>query len=266
MHSISKEEQKIVITEILSNFDMFCKMNSLVYCLAYGTALGAARHNGFIPWDDDIDVIMPRNDFDRMIELWDNTGRYKVLSHYKENSYYAPLTKIIDSKTILFQDYGYKNDKGLGLYIDVFCFDGMSSNYFTACIIQKRCQLLTRFWDLSSRKILYCHNIIKVISLAIIGFPFRIIGYKKFISLLDKTSSVYPFDSSKYIGNLMYALKDAVYSKDELFPTKELTFEGRLYPVPNNIDAYLEKRYGNYMKFPPVSKRITNHRFTAFWL
>ncbi len=127
MDILSLEEIKSFSLDILVFFDKYCSDNNLRYYLAFGTLLGAVRHRGFIPWDDDIDVYVPRPDYDRVIEQFkDPDGRYAAVSCFNDASYLYPFAKIVDRKIKSMTESGEIGANGLG--IDLFPLDGLPSD------------------------------------------------------------------------------------------------------------------------------------------
>ena len=119
LKKVQKEE-----LDILVFFDAFCRQHNLRYSLAYGSLLGAVRHKGFIPWDDDIDVIMPREDYELLIRLFDDkTNRFFLQSHYSEAHYYYPFAKIRKNGTVFREKFLEDKQINHGFYIDVFPAD-----------------------------------------------------------------------------------------------------------------------------------------------
>ena len=117
-------EIKKIELDILRAFRSFCEKNSLRYFLAYGTLLGAVRHGGFIPWDDDIDVAMPRTDYERFLKEF-RDERYEVYDLSKKG-YFYPFAKLCDTTTVLIEEMSVKNS--IGVYIDIFPMDGIADN------------------------------------------------------------------------------------------------------------------------------------------
>nr|MCR5207201.1 LicD family protein [Eubacterium sp.] len=126
MKELSLEEVKKTELEILIRFDEICKNNNIEYSLAYGTMLGAVRHNGFIPWDDDIDVFVKRSDYEKLLGLRYDDGRFEIKSHRYSNNYYYPFAKMIDKNTDL--DVSWRLDKDMGVFIDIFPLDYHDNN------------------------------------------------------------------------------------------------------------------------------------------
>lgn len=128
-----KEIQSILLP-ILEYIDKVCKDNNLRYSLAFGTLIGAIRHKGFIPWDDDIDIVMPRTDFDKLIEILEKeqNKKYKILSPYDTNSFFAgQMLKVYDAETKLCE-FPNKYNLEYGAYIDVFPIDGIDNSIVKA--------------------------------------------------------------------------------------------------------------------------------------
>ena len=133
MKEIATEKNRIwnVEIEILDVFDKVCRDNNLKYSLAYGTLLGAVRHQGFIPWDDDIDVMMPRKDYDRLLEIWNSqvTNEYIIQNYKTDFDYTNNFSKIRKNHTTFLQSEDEKNKKyHKGLFIDVFPIDRVATN------------------------------------------------------------------------------------------------------------------------------------------
>ena len=143
MKKITPEEIKKIQLDLLIQFAEFCKKNNLYYCLAYGTLLGAIRHKGFIPWDDDIDVIMPRPDYEKFCKL---VAEKKIATSLQNNSTY-PFVKIIDTRTLVRERFAQKEE--VGIWIDVFVLDGNFNNriinflhYKIAFVIKKILEII----------------------------------------------------------------------------------------------------------------------------
>jgi len=125
LHNIEDiEEIQKVDLEILRFFDNVCRENNLTYFLSGGTLLGAIRHKGFIPWDDDVDLVMPRKDFEKLIEILDKSdSNYKLFIPGCSEDYFYTFGKLVDTRTVL-DEFDYCPIKGMGLYIDIFIMTG----------------------------------------------------------------------------------------------------------------------------------------------
>ena len=114
--------------EILKEFKDFCNTNGLRYYLAYGTLIGAIRHKGFIPWDDDIDVFMPRPDYEKLLQLYTDNANYQLYSPRKQKNYYCCYMKLVDANTYHFMPDGSVCQRGID--IDIFALDGQPEEFF----------------------------------------------------------------------------------------------------------------------------------------
>lgn len=125
--NITLQEMQKYVANILKQFDAFCNENGLTYFVGYGTLLGAIRHDGFIPWDDDIDIMMPRGDYEKLLTYaaLDNVGRYEIISRMNRKNWPYPLAKCVDSNTEL-EETNFNSGR-LGVYIDLFPLDGLPS-------------------------------------------------------------------------------------------------------------------------------------------
>ena len=130
LREIHSEEFKPILVDMLKTIDKFCSDNNLKYFLAYGTLLGAVRHKGFIPWDDDIDIIMPRSDYQKFIQYFNKgtqSHTLQVVDCYSTNNYYLPFAKLIHTGTVVLENVN--NAIPLGVFIDVFPLDNMTDQF-----------------------------------------------------------------------------------------------------------------------------------------
>lgn len=269
MQLIKPDEYKQICFNVLVHFDLFCKKNNLQYSLTAGTLLGAVRHKGFIPWDDDIDVIMTRPDYNRLMELYDNSGKYKLVSHSVNNVYYYPFAKIYDSETILIEndfDCGIE----LGAYIDIFPVDGNGNDEHKArrhlmkCIeIQHKLNhtISKHFFQNERDNIVI--NYIKKARYNIL----KLIGKEYMFNKLETMLNKYDYDSSNYVANnawCTYGVRELL-EKNVYLEYTEMVFEGQMFPVIKQYDVLLKALYGDYMKLPPKEERISHHDMKVYW-
>lgn len=249
---------------ILKWFDAFCREYNLRYYLVGGTMLGAVRHNGFIPWDDDIDVGMPRLDYERMAEILAQTPDERYIletPNTKAKDFYYPFSKIFDSTTTLIENTKYKIKRGI--YIDVFPLDGIgntleeaNNNYKS---IKRQYQLLmTRVATIRKGR-----GFLKNSAVVLMRFiPKCFLDEKKILKKLDKCCSKISFDDSKYGGNLVGNWWDKEIMPKELFgEPAEYIFENLRLKGPAEFDEYLSHVYGDWRKLPPKEKQISHHEF-----
>ena len=263
-----EELQKIEL-EILKYIDKVCKENSLTYFLAYGTLIGAIRHKGFIPWDDDVDIQMPRDDYNKLCEiLKKENGRYKLLDHKDGLGYMYPFAKVIDSNTRLIET-GLMETVNMGVYIDIFPIDGTPNDPKKRAKYLKKCSFIEkmRYFSISPRKEIEHRNPLINIFRIILWKSLRKIGYQRIIDYLDKCVQLYPVEYSDVIGTICVMFNEKeIMPKDKYLNKINVKFEDAVFCAPEQYDYILTKMYGEYMVKPPVEQQKSHHYFEAWWL
>lgn len=257
MKEISFEDSKQVRLEIMQAIDKFCREHNLRYYLAFGTLLGAVRHHGFIPWDDDMDILMPRPDLERFIESFKVTPLYRVITNQDDEGNYYGFARVVNTET---EAYLGKR-KIPGINVEIYPIDGAPSDdsMFERFVkklyaYRKRETLLIRIMSGLTRRNLW---------------PFRSLNppmYKHFCKKYKTFGSQYSYNKSDSVivafGN-PYKLNRLPM---EWFASSiELEFEGCKFYAPIGYDAFLESVYTDYMQLPPVEKRVPAHGFTYYW-
>lgn len=251
---------------ILQEFLKICEKYHLRYFMLGGTFLGAIRHKGFIPWDDDIDIGMPRQDYEKFILLSNKLPQNLGILNFKTTEKYDNyIIKIID-KSIKFKRTDTLNEnKIFNLWIDIFPLDGMPSNYFSMKI-HKFKLLFTRLL-LQYSKFKTGVNIKKkrnfleslLIKFGFIFTKFIKLDSKKQLYKLDKLLKKYDYESSKFVVNFMGAYKfKEMFEKKIYDETAEYEFEDLRLIAPKNYDKVLTQMYGDYMKLPDENQRFSH--------
>ena len=259
MEKIEIEEIRKIEMDILDYFDDFCHNNHLKYSIAGGTLIGAIRHKGYIPWDDDIDVFMLRDEYERFINLVEsNEFKYKVLIPFKEGNYNT-FIKIIDPLTIAVQTDYERNIPGLGVWIDVLPLDNIPDNNLD----YKRFMRKRKFWHRIRNAGLYKWP------KSIFQIPFWIISkiFSPVIAArrMSNVCRMYENVQTSKIGLLVYETNlSFVYERKYLDSYIRLPFENRSYDAYKEYDYVLSQTYGDYMKLPPIEEQIGKH-FIEAW-
>ena len=264
MKKLSVEEIKKIEFEILSKVAEFCDKHGLFYCLAYGTLIGAVRHKGFIPWDDDVDIVMPRKDYDYLIENFnkesEETGCYASVPGKANHSF----LKIGKLGTLKYEpEYG-KN--GGYIDIDVFPIDGLPEDEgeYQRWYNKLRKLYTAYFYSKAKFKVLGLREKIKIfVKKCLWGCYFN---KNKFLKRAKVEHEKYPFESSKYVGMLeccWISNKDRM-PKEWYLERIKLEFEGKQFYAPKYYHEILTKLYGDYMTPPPEERRVAEHGITAY--
>lgn len=227
--------------DILIFVGNFCEENNIKYWLSSGTCLGAVRHGGFIPWDDDVDIEMMREDFLIFQEKFKESDKYVMQTQKTDYYYYTPFHKIREKDTAIYDSlYKYR-----GVFIDVFCLEYVNrsisviSNY--AYRMVNKCYCLVRSKKDNKNKAIYSllYGITKKIFFA----------YISFLRIINK---IIPNKQLRHTIGVGWP--NNIRVEEEIFPLTTMKFEGYDFPVPGNYDAYLSHLYGNYMEIPSDDK------------
>ena len=243
--------------EILDEFVRVCNENKLTYFLVGGTLLGAIRHKGFIPWDDDIDVGMPRADYNKFIEIANSKLNKKFLLDCYENNkdYYLPYAKIKKDGTIFDEEVSHHLDNHKGIFIDIFPFENVSDNNFS---LKYHALFSLIYADAMTLKVKTKTR--KMIHHPVLSSILKILP-KSFLMKRQRRHTTYCHDdNSKYICVIGtgYGFIKELNLRSDVVPPKKLDFANKKYNGMQNSDKYLRGLYGDYMKLPPVEKR-RNH-------
>lgn len=254
------DDLKRIETEILDYVAQFCDNNGLRYFIDSGTLLGAVRHKGFIPWDDDIDIVMPRDDYEKFHTLFPKDGRFRLLSLKNNPDYIYAFSKVVDSSTELIEDLT-KDIQGYGIYIDIFPFDGLPDDERKCKRFQDRIWFYRALATVASRQL----NENDSLRLRILYRLVSRIGSRRLINKIDKLIRTYDIKKTKYGSKLTVSSDKYRKTKNSMFDeVVELEFEGKKYAAPADYHEYLTIMYGDYMQLPPKDKQVSHHYFKAY--
>ena len=260
LQRIDEQEIRSIEIRILKEIDAICTAHSVRYSLQYGTLLGAVRHQGFIPWDDDVDICMPREDYERFVSIVKSgleTPTWLEILDSSRDDYYLPFAKVIDNRTIAKMG---SSESEYGIWVDVFPVDYVPQNEFlrkcciNICCIMRELTIST-ITALPSSETRARHWLRRRI-LNRIG---NIIGKRNVCLLTIKTMTLFSARKTDYVACLFpnYRYRE-LFQYDTLFGQTDLLFEGLSLKGPAEYDVVLKQIYGNYMALPPVEMRQTH--------
>ncbi len=256
MKELSLQDRKVIQIAMLSEIDSFCRVNRIRYSLAYGTLLGAVRHKGYIPWDDDIDIMMPLPDLLRFKELFVSSS-LKFCDVDTQDGYDMDFPRITHSRTYKIEGKGFIS---YGVFIDVYPVIGLpdsleeqDSFFFTLSKLESKRQKMKKI-----RRRVLNHCQINTIP----GFKSSI----KRVVRFERSSNPYEESHQFYVISApLENRKQNTFSFDLFAEMTELEFEGQLYYCISSYDRFLTHRYGDYMQLPPESERQPYHNATYYW-
>ncbi|HBT84774.1 MAG TPA: hypothetical protein DEB12_02560 [Porphyromonadaceae bacterium] len=263
MRPLTEAEIKSSLLNILKEIDAFCTENNLTYYLAYGTLLGAARHGGFIPWDDDIDICMPRPDYEKLISSFKRSDtRYQVVSHFKDKSYPYFFAKVHDTNTVL--EIKTTSRFRLGLYVDIFPIDAMPLDKDLQKKYIRRFNFYRNIYNIKAIRYSNKRSFLKNVFLLISRLVTVFIPTSFLTSKIDKISKSYDYTEYNLVSIAATADQRLILEKDLLSDGIKLKFEDMNANVPRAYTEILSKNYGDYLKLPPIEKRVSHHEHKAF--
>ena len=259
---LTMEQIKQIEIDILKYIDKVCRDNNINYTVIGGTLIGAVRHLGFIPWDDDIDIALRREDYNRLKELFKDNDKYTFLDADNASDYYYPYGKIVDKNTKLIEN-GFKEIEQMGVYIDVFPLDQVKRNkckfkikYLRFLLNLKNCGVYESKYESNEQLKYKLSRLIK---------PFintRKIN-NRIINISQKGNDKnYKYEGMISIGNgqTKYIFEKQMY--DEYI---DLPFEQIQIMSVKDYDKYLRQIFGDYMKLPPKDQQVPKHNFKAYY-
>lgn len=241
-----------------------CENNNINYIIIAGTLLGAVRHKGFIPWDEDIDIGMLRPDYDKFIQLAKNelNNDYFLQTWDTDFDYAYPFAKIRKKGTILIESVTASININHGIFIDIFPFDNIPN-----CIIKQKYQNIITYvlkrlilakknykvWNSGINIKFFLYKIFKIIA--------KPLKYEKLIKILVNFMTKYNSTCTKKVVLFggSYGYKKESIDRNLITDTIKISFENNFFLCPRNYDSYLKQFYGDYMKLPPFYKRYNRH-------
>lgn len=266
---ITSREMKEIQLETAVCIHEFCSRRKLRYCLAYGSLIGAVRHKGFIPWDDDIDLCMPRPDYEEFVRSFG--GEYpqlRLLAPELDPHFYHPFAIVYREGTVLEEEIATHHGYPTGVKVDIFPIDGAPSGSEEYAKLRKKTDSLKRIlfyknvllaprWK--SDKVLWFKTLVWKLAILPISIP----GIQRRIRKLALSNE---FASSEMVDMVVFPDPGDTRIPREVFEHYvDVEFEGHMLKAPRDYDLYLRTLFGDYMTLPPESERAPHHRFHAWW-
>lgn len=266
---LTLDEIHHVTLDVLKKIQEICKMHHIIYFVAYGSLIGAVRHKGFIPWDDDFDIMMLRPDYDRFCkvcnEFVNGHSDYALMNPDNNKDYPFNISRFCDLHYRMVRDDN-EPDAGMGIFIDIYPLDGFGSDVsMIKGPLNQTKQILLRLSTIArSRMFLPKHNIVKKIVRLPIWMGTHFLGGRFFYHLMKKIITRYNLSDSKYVGCFVWDAEMVYFPKIYFEQTTSLQFEGITVDVPKEYDKVLRISYGDYMKLPPEEERHPTHDYQIF--
>lgn len=265
---LTEKNCKIELIKIFEQFINTCNKYNLMYFVSGGTLLGTVRHKGFIPWDDDIDIWMPRSDYDKLYQYKNEFKDITIFNCEYEKNYFHPYMKLSDNHTVMIAD-GVKDSGKMGINIDIFPLDGLGNSYDEAKIHMKRYNFLRSIIAMGNLDH-YVQGRNKNLGVRFIRkgmyYLSRIMFKQSMTVKINVEAKKYTYADCNFVGNIV----DATYGLKEIFPKeyfgdgKMMEFENLQVRVPVNFDGVLSSFYGDYMKLPPVNEQVAIHNYKIY--
>lgn len=264
MEEIGIDKLKQIQLDMLKDIHTFCVEHEIRYSLAFGTLLGAVRHKGYIPWDDDIDIMMRRDEYERFIKTYGN-DKYRIADLSTNADYGLPFAKVEDVRTIM--NEMVEGTTEFGIYIDVFPVDNIPDNISQRKLFYQKKNFWNILYNLKVVKIRRGRSWAKNAILVIGHMLLRPINKSIIVRKMSQISQTFNAIKTVYVGIVVPAdsrIEEAIpaSSFDKYVSCK---FEDVEVMAIENYDLYLKAAYGDYMKLPPIEKRVSHHAFKAYW-
>ena len=268
---LSLQECQKASLEVLKSVSCICINLNLRYFLAYGTLIGAIRHKGFIPWDDDIDIMMPRKDYQKLVEYFEcNKKLLKPLELFDIHThmdYPYMIGRVSDTRYVI--ETHNEKDCGMGVFIDIYPMDGLGCNLKWAVKVGMKADHLASLCFQSTRlkyEIGTTKSIIKKALKLPVYFYAKVRGKQYFVERLEKLSREFSYDTSKYIACIVWLSggKRDMFPKAWFEETIDCRFENYSFKIPSRYHEILSYIYGDYMKLPPLNEREGHHYYKTY--
>lgn len=265
MQELTMDEIHEVTLGILKKIDEIASGEHLTYYMAYGTLIGVIRHQGFIPWDDDLDLMMLREDYDRLVEYFDRHEKelypYKILTPQNNKKYPHMIARVCNVEYPVVVEN--EQDCGMGVFIDIYPMDGVGSDLAVwRRMLKWRQQLVAGCYYATRLHFEIPKKTYRIPDRFLLYLFAKCVGRDFFTNRLEAYKSRFDWEKSRYIGCAVW--EQDTYEKSDFDRVIKMPFEGMEVPVPAEYDRVLRPLYDDYMKLPPEESRQPHHNYRAY--
>ena len=263
MERLTIDDMKAIQLELMDELDRVCREQDIRYFLGYGSLLGAGRHGGFIPWDDDMDVVMLRSEYERLLsgfDGWKSSDRF-ALASYRDGESIYPFVKLVDTTTRVLENFV---DKGTatGVWVDLFPLDDVDPE--NRAPFRRNARLsLTRSFIVTDPSV-GTNGFVKLVKRVVCPFAHRLDALKYACAIDENARGACP-EGSDTVADVVGEGKTSLLFPKSLFEPIEMQFEDRTYSAPAGYERFLEIQYGDW-RTPPSEGDRAIHTFEAYRL
>lgn len=268
METIDIKELQSLELNILHELHKYCEKHGIRYYLYAGTLLGAVRHMGFIPWDDDIDICMPRPDYEKLYELVkkEPVADYLELRSVRDNEHFnAPFFKLVDIRTDGHEDY-LREDINNGVWVDIFPMDGVPADDEQRNALLDDLKKTQKTLEKVVRPYHWCANPLKLAKRAVLYCLYHSKDYRAMANEVDNKAKAYDYDTSDLVCVSVFDGWKRLFKKEWYDKAVLSKFEQYEFYIPEDFDDILMYMYGDYMTPPPVEQQVSHHNYHAWWV
>ena len=265
MRYLDLDEIHKVTLDVVKKIISICEEQNITYYTMYGSLIGAVRHKGFIPWDDDFDIIMLRPDYDRFMQYCIENSEalypYKLINRNTSKDYAFNISRFCDCRYEMIRDNN-EPSAGMGIFVDIYPFDGLGNSATKIreeTLVKKQALLYAISWAGSSKW--FSDSLIKNLIKIPLSLLFHMSGKNYWLNRLKKFREKNSVDDSKYVGCVVWDAGMVFFEKKWFSKTKLMDFEDIKVTVPYNYHEVLVTSYGNYMELPPKEAQVPTHAY-----